>query len=270
MGRLLLCGKEAENPYEVEELDLRLYTIEELCYYVFHNVPLLRDDFIDERLIGFIRRELQLPDIADKIARFYHSPSDADNTLYMLLSEVGYYSESELQEFQETLAKKRKKNGPERVKDRADSLASQKRYQAAVRVYRTLSDEDRDARVTDEMKCEALEKMADCYGRLCAYREALNCLERAYNETGDERLLKKMYHVCMLSGLELDPFYFRDVPDAAVSRWQQEYRSKEAALKATIDRDPAMEMFFGDPVTLKKELEEYADSRKEVCRRMLE
>ncbi len=270
MGRLLLCGKEAENPYEVEELDLRLYTIEELCYYIYHNVALLKDDFIDDRLVGFIRRELALPDIADKIVRFYHSPSDADNTLYMLLSEVGYYSESELQEFQEMLVRKRRKNGPERVKDRADSLAAQKRFQAAVRVYKTLSEETQDARVTDEMKHAALENMADCYGHLCAFESALRCLERVYNETGDMRILKKMYMICVLSGADLDPFYFREISDDQLSLWQQEYRSMEASLKAAIDREPEMEMFFKDPETVRKELEDYADNRKEVCRRMLE
>jgi len=270
VGRLLLCGKEAENPYEVEELDLRLYTIEELCYYIYHNVPLLKDDFIDDRLVGFIRRELQLPDMADKIVRFYHSPSDADNTLYMLLSEVGYYSESELQEFQEMLAKKRRKHQPERVKDRADALAEKKRYQAAIRVYKTLADEEQDARVTDDLKLLSLEAMADCYGHLCAFKKALNCLERVYNETGDEWILKKMYMVCVLSGEELDPFYFRDTPDERIAAWMQEYRSVEASLKAAIDRDPSMEIFFKEPGIQKKELEDYADERKEVCRRMLE
>ena len=30
MGRFLLCGKEAALPYQVEEMDLRLYSAEEL------------------------------------------------------------------------------------------------------------------------------------------------------------------------------------------------------------------------------------------------
>ena len=54
MGRYILGGKEARLPYEVEELNLRLYTIEELCYYIYNNLPLIGDDFIDERLLSFL------------------------------------------------------------------------------------------------------------------------------------------------------------------------------------------------------------------------
>ena len=98
----------------------------------------------------------------------------------------------------------------------------------------------------------------------------MRCLERVYNETGDMRILKKMYMICVLSGADLDPFYFREISDDQLSLWQQEYRSMEASLKAAIDREPEMEMFFKDPETVRKELEDYADNRKEVCRRMLE
>ena len=37
MGRYILCGKEADLPYEVDELDIRIYTIEELCYYIYNS-----------------------------------------------------------------------------------------------------------------------------------------------------------------------------------------------------------------------------------------
>ena len=50
MGRYLLCTKEADSPYEVEELDLRIYSIEELAYLIYYDLDVLPDDFIDERL----------------------------------------------------------------------------------------------------------------------------------------------------------------------------------------------------------------------------
>ena len=40
MARMILGGNIAKLPYEAEELDLRLYTAEELCYYIFHFLPL--------------------------------------------------------------------------------------------------------------------------------------------------------------------------------------------------------------------------------------
>ena len=105
MGRYLLGGKEARLPYEVEELNIRLYTVEELCYYIYHYLPLIDDDFIDERLLKFIRKELDLPEIAEKIERFYISPSDLDTTLLMLLTEVGFFSDQEIMDAQKLLGR---------------------------------------------------------------------------------------------------------------------------------------------------------------------
>ncbi len=70
MGRYLLCTKEADTPYEVEELDLRVYSIEELAYLIYHDLPLLPDEFIDEKLLTFIEKELEMPEISGKIRRF--------------------------------------------------------------------------------------------------------------------------------------------------------------------------------------------------------
>ena len=57
-----------------------------MCYYIYNNLPLIGDDFIDERLLAFLRKELGQEEIADKIEKFYVSPSDQDATLIMLLS----------------------------------------------------------------------------------------------------------------------------------------------------------------------------------------
>ena len=58
MGRFLLCGREAALPYQVEEMDLRLYSVEELCCFIYDNLSLIDDGFVDRRLLGFIREEL--------------------------------------------------------------------------------------------------------------------------------------------------------------------------------------------------------------------
>ena len=150
MGRYILCGKEASLPYEVEELDIRIYTIEELCYYIYNYLPLIGEDFIDERLLNFIRGELDLPEIADKIERFYSSRSEQDATLQMLLSDAGYFSDAELTEFQNRLVYRRRKSSNERVKEKGDSLLKLGRCQSAVRCYKSLAKTGEDNRVSRE------------------------------------------------------------------------------------------------------------------------
>jgi len=270
MGRYLLCGKEAASPYEVEELDLRIYTIEELCYYIFNNLSLIGDDFIDERLKNFIRNELEMPEIAQKIDRFYSSASDQDSTLQMLLADVGYYSDQELTEFQNRLVKRRRKNGPERVREKADNLRDKKRYYNAIRTYKILTNAPRDGRVSQSFYPEVMESMANCYGRLCEFQRASEILGKLFEETGSERVLKKLHDVSTLSGAELPAKYFDRVPGNVISSWQQDYRNREFAAMSTLEENRDLQIFLQDPAVVKEELSLYADRKKEEFRAMLE
>ena len=270
MGRYILCGKEADLPYEVDELDIRIYTIEELCYYIYNYLPLIGEDFIDERLLYFIRRELELPEIADKIERFYGSRSEQDATLQMLLSDVGYFSDPELSEFQNRLVYRRRKSREERIKAKGDSLIRLGRYQSAVRCYKSLSQNGSDSRVSREFYVGVLEALAGAYGHLCEFDYALDCLLRIYDLNRSERILKKAYDVCILSGTELPAAYFSRVPDQKLQKWQQDYWNRETVTRQNLDSDETMQIFLQDSETQKKELAEYLDKKKEACRGMLE
>ena len=43
MGQYLLGGAVAEIPYITKELNIPLYTAEELCYYIYHNLTVLNN-----------------------------------------------------------------------------------------------------------------------------------------------------------------------------------------------------------------------------------
>ena len=61
MGELILCNQNmAAFPYYVEEAAIGVYSLEELSYYICHNVYLLRSDFMNEDLCNWLERELKL------------------------------------------------------------------------------------------------------------------------------------------------------------------------------------------------------------------
>ena len=42
MGSLILCHKKrAKRPFEISRVHMRIYTIEELCYYICNNLYLI-------------------------------------------------------------------------------------------------------------------------------------------------------------------------------------------------------------------------------------
>ena len=56
---LLLCRQEhVKRPYFVEAMGVHLYSSQELSYVIFNHPLLVLDDFIDERLLTFLREEL--------------------------------------------------------------------------------------------------------------------------------------------------------------------------------------------------------------------
>lgn len=270
MGRYLLGGKEAHLPFEIEELDIRIYTVEELCYYIYHNLPLIDDRFIDERLLSFLRKELGISAIADKIDKFYQSASDQDATLLMLLSEVGYYTESELTEFQTMLTKRRRLNAVERVLLKADWLYKNERYQKAIHYYRTLMKDTSDIRITKEMRMRIIESIANSYGHLYAFDRAALYYETAYDEFREEKYLKKLYEISLLSGIELPSRYFDAVPETLLASYLTEYREKESIYRDRITEEPIMKTFFKSKKETESDIKKYIEERRKKYRRSME
>ena len=46
MGKIILCrGKKADTPLTVLQTGVKLYTAEELCYYIYNNIYLIGQGF---------------------------------------------------------------------------------------------------------------------------------------------------------------------------------------------------------------------------------
>ena len=52
--------KMAEVPYYIDNISMNIYSLEELCYYIYHNIFLLDETIINEGLCDWIRDELDL------------------------------------------------------------------------------------------------------------------------------------------------------------------------------------------------------------------
>ena len=140
MSGLLLCSDvKVTNPYPIAELGISLHSGEELCYYIYNYVFLLENDFINEHLLYFIRNELHMPKLEEKIRKWVVDQSDMAQILYMILQDIHYYSEAELQVFKTQLEWIRRANPSERAKKKADYLLQKRKYAAAVQLYDSIA-----------------------------------------------------------------------------------------------------------------------------------
>lgn len=54
MSGYILCQvKRAKNPYYISNISTNIYSIEELCYYLYHNIYLLDETIINEQLLVY-------------------------------------------------------------------------------------------------------------------------------------------------------------------------------------------------------------------------
>ena len=68
MGKIIVCNtKTAQNPYTFLNTKVSVYSYEELCYYLYNNMVLVGEEDVTARLSAWIRRELDLTELADKI-----------------------------------------------------------------------------------------------------------------------------------------------------------------------------------------------------------
>lgn len=68
MGRFILCtGRTAVKPYIFPISETKVYSIEELCHYIYNNIYEISVEIFDKVMTDWIRKEARLPVVADKI-----------------------------------------------------------------------------------------------------------------------------------------------------------------------------------------------------------
>jgi hypothetical protein len=87
MGRVSICKyKRAKTPYYVEQAGLNLYSLEELAWFLYHNICLADRQMFDDRLCRWITEEIHYPELAKRIQNGIATGSNFQN---LVLSVVG-------------------------------------------------------------------------------------------------------------------------------------------------------------------------------------
>ena len=81
-GYILCQTKRAELPYFVENISTNIYSLEELCYYLYHNLYLIDETIMNEELCRWIQEELELPGLAAKIRSKLGKFAVAEDIMY--------------------------------------------------------------------------------------------------------------------------------------------------------------------------------------------
>lgn len=217
MGELILCNQMlAALPYYIDEASLNIYSLEELSYYIMHNVYLLGADFMNEELCTWIERELKQKAMAEQLREILRNGGTLLEFVTCILSGSGYCDREEQKQITAALAELVNKSEYECRKIRADRYASNGRYVSAIGEYRRLLAAEGEE--NEILVGNVWHNMGMAYARLLLFSEAADCFFRAYKKNAnpesvreclyayrcmrDEKGFKKAAELCGVSGEE--------------------------------------------------------------------
>lgn len=181
MSGLILCRmKEAENPYYISNMDLKIYSLEELCYYIYNNIYLIGLDLADSKLVEFIRYEIKENELADKLEHLIKEKAGLAEIVITILKYVDYYSMSEIEELREILETLNTQNVLERLKARADSFLENKCYYSAIKNYNNIINSKKDITLSGIFYARVYHNLGVAYARMYLFKSAVEYFDEAY------------------------------------------------------------------------------------------
>lgn len=197
MSGLILCGKTAERPFMVKDDDISIYSMEELCYYIYNNIYMIGAEFFDESLLEFIESGLGLEKVAKKLKDEMFRQEPYSNMIRTVLDGSSYYSLAEKKALEEQLQEFGKNTDAERRKLRADMLAERGRYHSALSAYRGLLKGNGGAAEAGIMSC-IWNNMGVIYAKMFLYEEAEKCFRTACNTGSEQEYMDNLICIVLL------------------------------------------------------------------------
>ena len=190
MSGYILCQvKKAEKPFYIENISTNIYSIEELCYYLYNNLYLVDRSLISNKLCTWLDEELKLPKLAAKLRPFIGKEAGLEEILYPIFKEINYLAYEELRILNGRIERRNKESEEIREKRKGDALMENRMYVNAIRVYQKLLEKD-SREISREMRERILHNQGCAYSYLFQMDKALDCFFAAWKVNQSEKALK--------------------------------------------------------------------------------
>ncbi len=191
MGRFILCtGRYAVKPYVFPVSEVRVYSIEELCYYIYNNIYEISIDIFDKKMTDWIRHEARLSVVADKIESMIGGRASLKDIVVTIMCGCDYYSESEIKAL--IMIMNETENLPRygRMKKKADICLKYGKYLQAKKEYDCILKNADIAKIPAEEYGDILHNRSIACFYLGEYREAGLGFKTAYSRNENPQSLR--------------------------------------------------------------------------------
>ena len=187
-----LCQtKLAARPYYIESIRTNIYSIEELCFYLYENICLIDHTIVNEVLCDWIRDELGLKKLYRQLYEQLEKQEGISYFLLPIFREAGYLNTQQMRELQEKISRLEVQPEDARQKLKADYLVKCGMYSNAMHEYYQILERRGPGNLGAQFYAEIWNNLGCAFAGMFLFKEASECYFRAWKQLKTKEVLRK-------------------------------------------------------------------------------
>lgn len=227
---------EATMPLEVFPLDMkmsgtRLFSLEELCWYLSKNVYVTTYDLFDEKMFFWMDKITGSHSLALALNNYKTADKPLKEIVRLLLNAVDYLDNGEIAKVYNQLTEMEHQNPLEQMRLAADNYNRYGHYMAALKNYHHViyqMTHDYDHEMTRQFKADTWHNMGIAFLKLHNLKCAAECMANAFEFVKTQEFLAAYMYVLELQGdheqiltLLRQENVTSDISDAILNRYKE-------------------------------------------------
>ena len=202
---MYMClGALSTTPYFLLGLGVNIYSMDELCYYLCVNAYILDNDLIDVRLCDYMRDNLEMPELSNKLRKMIKESRTLGEMVTTILVDTKYCTEDEIARIKQILVDNASLSFAAKRKVRGDNLLCANKYPRAIEEYQyvlsVLNKEEEP-----DLYSSILHNVGCAYSMMFLLDKAGDCFRQAYEIDGSRESLE-MYLICLRLSAKKEDF----------------------------------------------------------------
>lgn len=194
----ILCqGDLAKEPYIIPISEVSVYSLEELCYYMYHNIYTVTEEFFDENLVYWLKGQVHLRTLALKMEKLIRKHHNIKDLVVTLLCACDYYKKEEIFSLVEVMENIANLPPAKKAWMKADNYLKAGRYGRSFQEYQSLLHGPLAKELSTEEYGDVLHDQAIAMFHVSSFRQAADGFKEAYARNHRPESLQQYLYVLL-------------------------------------------------------------------------
>lgn len=199
MGKLIQCSSPvAKTPYHFRLTKTNVYSIEEVCYYIRHNIYMMQEEVFDREFALWLRNELGMETTADKLEHLIVDHHNIKDIVVTICCSCDYYEEEEINELIRIMDEIDKLPMYERRKRKGDNYLRCRSYEKALEEYDKIFESDEILQADPKVYGDLFHNMGVAYVNMGEFYQGSEYFLKGYEKNGREESLAQCLYALRL------------------------------------------------------------------------